>query len=289
MKKTLPPSVNWHIWAGCNMKCRYCFTTFREMITSLGGRKSLTLEDNIEMAEILGNSFSKVTVVGGEPTLCPYIGKILAILKERKATTAITTNGALLMQKPELLKSFAGILDWIGISVDSFDNMTLRKIGRSTGPNNLTFSADDYVDLARRARDMGIRLKVNAVVNRENLAEDLSSNILAMRPERVKFFRVLPITGQNDGVVEDLLITDVEFQRFVSRHRATLGKQLIAEDYDDMIGSYAMVGPDGAFFDNVDGKLTMSRPILEVGLHSAWSTVRFSHGKFDSRGGRYEW
>lgn len=67
--------------------------------------------------------------------------------------------------------------------------------------------------------------------------------------------QVLPIEGQNDGSVTDLLITEDEFHAWVGRHRAALlaaeaagqgGEQaapiqLVAEDNSAMRGSYAML------------------------------------------------
>lgn len=72
---------------------------------------------------------------------------------------------------------------------------------------------------------------------------------------------MLPIEGQNDGALDDLLITPQEFESWVQRHRAALqlamqlqgaaeakggagaelGVPLVAEGNQDMQGSYAML------------------------------------------------
>ena len=59
-------------------------------------------------------------------------------------------------------------------------------------------------------------------------------------------FQVLPVGGQNDGAVDDLLIDRAQFQAFVDRH-ASLSKNLapIAEDNDAMTASSAMIDPLG--------------------------------------------
>jgi hypothetical protein len=44
-----------------------------------------------------------------------------------------------------------------------------------------------------------------------NHHEDLSPLVRAMYPDRWKVFQVLPIIGQNDGIVEELLITTEQF------------------------------------------------------------------------------
>jgi hypothetical protein len=56
-----------------------------------------------------------------------------------------------------------------------------------------------------------------------------------VQPERWKVFQVLPVGGQNDGAVDDLLIDAAQFRAFVDRH-ASLADNLapIAEDNDAM-------------------------------------------------------
>lgn len=64
--------------------------------------------------------------------------------------------------------------------------------------------------------------------------------------------QVLPIEGQNDGSVDDLLISPAEFEGWVGRHRAALARlaglgggteavHLVAESNEAMQGSYAML------------------------------------------------
>ena len=55
-----------------------------------------------------------------------------------------------------------------------------------------------------------------------------------------------------------------------------------------MTDSYAMIAPNGCFFDNSRGVYRYSRPILEVGLLAAFGDVGFSQDKFIKRGGLYE-
>ena len=49
-------------------------------------------------------------------------------------------------------------------------------------------------------RQYGVRIKVNTVVTRSNLKEDLTGFILEACPERWKLLQVLPVKGQNDIV-----------------------------------------------------------------------------------------
>jgi radical S-adenosyl methionine domain-containing protein 2 len=144
---------------------------------------------------------------------------------------------------------------------------------------------------AQLARHHGIRLKINTVVNRLNVDEDMSDFIHKMGPERWKLFQVLPIEGQNAGHVEPLEILRAEFEHFAERHLHLnrFGIEVVPESNDDMTGSYAMIDPAGRFFDNTLGAHTYSRPILEVGVREAFSQVSFDLQTFEDRGGRYDW
>jgi hypothetical protein len=109
-----------------------------------------------------------------------------------------------------------------------------------------------------------------------NWREDMSEFVRQVQPERWKVFQVLPVGGQNDGAVDDLLSDATQFRAFVDRH-ASLSKNLapIAEDNDAMTASYAMVDPLGRLFDNSAGHHTYSAPIHEVGVARALRQIRF--------------
>ena len=118
----------------------------------------------------------------------------------------------------------------------------------------------------------------------------MSEFVRRVQPERWKVFQVLPVGGQNDGAVDDLLIDRAQFQAFVDRH-ASLSKSLapIAEDNDAMTASYAMIDPLGRLFDNSAGHHTYSAPIHEVGVARALRQIRFSLTRLVARGGKYAW
>ena len=102
---------------------------------------------------------------------------------------------------------------------------------------------------------------------------------------------MLPVTGQNDGLVDNLVITDEEFTRYVvrNRHVESLGIAVVPESNDLMTGSYVMVDPAGRFFDNVDGTYVYSRPINQVGVEVALREVSVDPDKFRLRDGLYDW
>jgi radical S-adenosyl methionine domain-containing protein 2 len=119
----------------------------------------------------------------------------------------------------------------------------------------------------------------------------MSHLVRQIRPERWKVFQVLPMAGQNDGRVEDLLIDRRQFAAFVHRHQhlAVQGLAPIVEDNSGMRGSYVMVDPLGRCFGNATGRHVYSDPILEAGVQKALARVGYIPAKLEVRGGMYAW
>ena len=273
-----PVSVNFHLFKPCNLRCRFCFATFR------GVRGRLSTPDARRLIDALGASGTeKITFVGGEPTLHPDIGELVAHAHDRGLVTCLVTNGARL---DRLLDEQPGTIDWVGISVDSSDEKTQAALGRGAGGH-----VTDSLRLAHRCRALGIRLKLNSVVTALNAGEDMSAYVRRFAPERWKVFQVLALDGQNDGDVEELLISDEHFAGFVDRHAGLAAEGLgpIVEDNDAMLASYVMVDPLGRFIGNSTGEHVYSAPILEVGVAEAMAQVDWSRTKFEQRGGTYDW
>ena len=199
----------------------------------------------------------------------------------------MVTSGSLL--SPTWMDAVAGHLDWVALSIDSVNPDTLRQIGRTirSGP----FGAPNYLDMAVMLKRHGIRLKINTVVTRLNVNEDLTDIIIESSPERWKLFQVLPVEGQNDGTIGDYLVSDDDSNNYVAKSRRVEEHQIIVvpENNDLMRGSYVMVDPEGRLFDNVAGGHTNGRPIIEVGVEEALCDVSTDPEKFISRDGLHDW
>ncbi|MCB9746563.1 MAG: radical SAM protein [Alphaproteobacteria bacterium] len=287
MACSLPPSVNFHLWQPCNMRCRFCFARFTDVRRDVLPKGHLPRDEALRLARLLGQRFDKVTFAGGEATLCPWLPDLVQAAHEAGATTMLVCNGSLLTDA--LLDALAPWLDWLTLSVDSPNPETLERIGRRGARGAIPL--EDYARLANAARARGMRVKLNTVICSENVHERLHSLVRALRPERWKMLRALPIQGQNDGEVEPLLVSDADWQACVARHQdlAAESVAVVPEDNADMTGSYAMIDPAGRFFDNVTGAHRYSAAILEVGLDAAWPEVGFMPERFEERGAVYSW
>ena len=282
----MPPSVNYHLWEPCNMRCRFCFATFRDVVSTVLPEGHLPCDEAERLVAMLADCFDKITFAGGEPTLCPWLDVLIRLAAEKGMTTMLVTNGSLLDEAR--IEALAPHLHWLTLSVDSALETTHRRLGRSV--RGKPIRAEHYVRLADLARRAGVRVKLNTVVTTLNAGEDMRSLVAAIQPERWKILRVLSVVDQNGGKVDSLLCTDDAFRGFVERHRAVEASRvvLVPEDNDDMRGSYAMIDPAGRFFDNVDGRHRYSAPILSAGVRRAWSDVRFMPARFEDRGGDYD-
>lgn len=274
----VPTAVNFHLYKPCDAACTFCFATFESI------RGQLTFDDaRCLLSELRGHGAEKVTFAGGEPTLHPRLGELVKHAAGEGLVTGVVTNGSRLAQ---LLEQHAPSLHWAALSVDSADENVQALLGRGRGGHVARARS-----LASACREAGVRVKLNTVVTALTWEEDMSELVRAISPERWKVFQVLRVEGQNDGRVEPLLITDAQFQAFITRHRdvGVPGMQLVAEDNDAMTDSYVMVDPLGRFFGNTGGVQTYSEPILEVGIRAALAQVGYRTEKFLARGGRYAW
>ena len=68
------PSVNFHLWKPCNMKCRFCFATFQDVGQDTLPKGHLPREGCLAVVDALASAgFEKINFAGGEPILCPWL------------------------------------------------------------------------------------------------------------------------------------------------------------------------------------------------------------------------
>lgn len=276
----LPINVSWHLWPECNLKCTYCYATFRDIQTKLPEAKAIAVLDRLRAA-----GTEKVTFVGGEPLLCPHIVALVRHAKAIGLVTMLVTNGSRLVG--ELREQLVPHLDWVSLSIDASDPIIMESMGRGNR-KFLEFCLRCWEDLVPVPH---LRLKVNTVVTRINLDDDMRPLIRKLRPKRWKVFQVLPVQGQNDGVVEPLLITNEEFRRYVDRHREldVEGIGPVAEDNKDLTGTYLMLDALGRFFSNRTGGHVYTDSLLDVGVWEAIRQVEWDVAGFLDRRGIYDW
>jgi len=287
--KQIPLAVNWHFWPWCNYGCKFCFARFEDIPRA----DRLPKEIAITVPEMLAAAGAdKITFVGGEPTLCPSLGDLLAASKDVGLTTCIVSNATGLTE--EFLDEWGHLIDWVGLSIDASNDEIHAEIGRGMR-GDLARQRSHHLELAKQVwascTQRGIRMKLNTVICKANLEDDMSALVMDLKPERWKIFEVLPVEGQNDGDVDDMLLEEDEFNSWVERHKwvADEGIQFVPENNELMRGSYAMLDALGRFYSNTEGGHTYGPSILDVGVMRAWEENCFLEDRFHDRGGIYEW
>lgn len=273
-------SVNWHITGKCNYNCKFCYVqNLNAEIKDLEVAHQILYKLRYTKTDQL--DIQKINFVGGEPFLHPNFYELLSMAHDMGFVTSIVTNGSFINKKS--IDKISSYTDWIGISVDSIDNQVEAELGRGRG-NHVTHS----LEAADLVHDEGIKLKVNTTVTRPTYKEDMHNMIEAMDPHRWKIFQMLHIEGQNDSCVNDLAITDEQFEYFRIQHqdvRLRNNMKPTFESNDDMIGSYLILDPAGKVLSNSDGKYT-SFELDEFLLNPA---VVVNSKKYVKRGGIFAW
>lgn len=287
-KQVLIPSVNFHLWEPCNMRCKFCFATFQDVKKTILPKGHLPKEQAIQVVKELAQfGFEKITFAGGEPTLCPWLDELIQTAKLHGMTTMIVTNGSRITA--EFLERNKNFLDWIALSIDSSKPFTNIQLGRAISGNQ-DIGLDDYLSMIQQIKKYGYGLKINTVVNRYNLDEDFTELMQFAQPKRWKVLQVMSVQGQNDTKVDELTISLADFESFVNRHQSLEHiTTLVPESCELIRGSYAMLDPAGRFFDSVKGGHQYSEPILTVGIEKAFHPISIDKSKFEDRGGNYEW
>ena len=278
------PSVNYHLWRACNMRCKFCFASFQDVKSTILPKGHLSYSESQRLIKGLADfGFRKITFAGGEPTLCPWLSELIKDAKTFGLTTMIVTNGSALSN--QFLRGNQRYLDWITLSIDSLSIETNLKSGRISR----TFTTDEsnYLKLISNIKKFRYRLKINTVVSRLNLNDDLNDFINIAEPDRWKIVQAIPIKGQNDGKINDIMISNQEFNEFVQRHNNH--ECVVPETNNQIINSYVMVDPAGRFFTNENGYYRYTKPILDVGVKTAISEMNYDLLKFTERGGIYQW
>jgi radical S-adenosyl methionine domain-containing protein 2 len=276
------PTINYHLIKACNYKCKFCYATFNDI-----SQKGLSKVEQFKLIEFLAKSnlFKKINFAGGEPTLVPHLLELIKYAKNLGFITSIVTNGSKI--DTEWIKQAAPYLDIIGLSVDSVDDETNLKIGRSNSNGVLT--AEQIFKIANDCRIFGVNLKINTVVSRYNVHEDMSEFVNNILPFRWKILQVTKIDGQNEIVFNKLSISQEEFKSYCERNLKNILPEIkvVKESSDIIQGSYLMIDPLGRFFDDLKGKHNYSDLILEVGVEKALKQVSVDISKFEKREGKY--
>ncbi|KAM7334807.1 hypothetical protein ACRRTK_005284 [Alexandromys fortis] len=300
---TVPVSVNYHFTRQCNYKCGFCFHTAKTSFV-------LPLEEAKRGLLLLKQAgMEKINFSGGEPFLQDrgeYVGKLVRFCKEELAlpSVSIVSNGSLIREK--WFKDYVN-LDNVGVvfaqDTSILDQTVSQRaghssifnedvnvlIGRGQGKKN---HVENLQKLRKWCRDYKVAFKINSVINRFNVDEDMNEHIKALNPVRWKVFQCLLIEGENSGEAalreaERFLISNEEFEAFLERHQEV--SCLVPESNQKMKDSYLILDEYMRFLNCTGGRKDPSKSILDVGVEEAIKFSGFDEKMFLKRGGKYVW
>ncbi|KPK20032.1 MAG: cyclic pyranopterin phosphate synthase MoaA [Betaproteobacteria bacterium SG8_41] len=147
----------------CNFRCVYCMPkeVFGKDYQFLERKEILSFEEIARMARIFrGLGVNKIRLTGGEPLVRRNIERLIGMLAAIPGLDlTLTTNGSLLRQKAQALKS-AG-LNRVTVSLDSLDDTVFRRM------NDVDFPVTRVLEGIDAAAAAGLApVKVNMVVKR---------------------------------------------------------------------------------------------------------------------------
>src|SRR5215216_4329774 len=146
----------------CNFRCVYCMPkeVYGRDYAFLPRRDLLTFEEIARLARVFaGLGVEKIRLTGGEPLIRRQVDRLVGMLAEIPGLElTLTTNGAVLAQKPQALKD-AG-LRRITVSLDSLDDEVFRAM------NDVDFPVAKVLSGVDAAAAAGLPVKVNMVVKR---------------------------------------------------------------------------------------------------------------------------
>lgn len=271
---------NFHLTNSCNYHCTYCFGKFPD-------KKELTLEKAYAVVDNISRYFKensiddgRINLAGGEPLLYPHLEKIIDYINAYGIKVSVITNGSLLTE--DKIKCWKDRVDCVGLSIDTALTETNNAIGRCY--KSKTISLKQLIRITQAIHRNGIRLKINTVVSKFNVNEDMTELYKRLKPDRLKLLQMEIVEGINDGA-KNLAIGKKAFDGFCKRHKNCC-RDTVCEYSDDMENSYLMINPQGEFQTNNNGEYQIYGSCFEEELTEILKRTRISEEKFNDRYGK---
>lgn len=170
----------------CNLRCCYCMPNDIELMPM---SEILTLEEIVIICEEAAKiGIRKLKVTGGEPLVRKGCVELIGMLKKIPGIEQVTmtTNGVALLDMAKRLKENG--LDAINISLDTLNREKFRQI---TGYDKF----DKVIGAIRKCCEIGIRTKINIVLQRDTNEDEWEEMILLAKkyPLDLRFIEMMPI------------------------------------------------------------------------------------------------
>lgn len=226
--------INYHYLNKCDMHCHHCFDTLN--------KNKFNETEIIDTFESLCRITKAINLVGGEVfTEIKLLKKLINIGMKNRVALSVVTNGYILLTylEEEDYEYVIRNVKKIGISIDSFNDNTNVQIGREADKKSLPM--DKLIDLRKKCRKYNTKLKINTVVTRHNLTEQIAVKIESINPD---CWKILQVSSKDDVVS----VSIDEFEKFLDVNKCNI--ETVAEYSKDIPSSYLMVNAKGEVYFN---------------------------------------
>lgn len=271
---------NFHLTNSCNYNCAYCFGKFSDKNVMTFEQACLVVDNIARCFKKEGIDNGRINLAGGEPLLCPYLEELIDYINAYGIKVSVITNGSLLTE--DIIKGWKEKVYCIGLSIDSVSAETNVAIGRCC--NNKTISTKQLIRLTQAIHRNGIKLKINTVVSKLNVNEDMTELYKRLKPDRLKLMQMEIVDGVND-CAKNLAISNKAFDEFCKRHKNCC-RDTVCEYSGDMENSYLMINPQGEFQINNGGEYKICGNCLNDEISEVLKEAPVSEDKFNLRYGK---
>jgi len=278
--------INFHLTEKCNYKCKYCFAKFHNNF-------ELGLVEWKKVVDIVYEYFirngvinGRINLAGGEPLMVSYLDELIAYINDYGIKVSIITNASLLTK--QRIDKWINKVDILGISIDSLNSEVNYLIGRNAGSK--TIDIKELIEIIKYAKKKGINIKVNTVVSKLNIKEDLLPLYKSVEFDRIKILQVR-INQNCNYNAKELEITQEEFEAYFKKYNDI--ENIIIESEKEMEGSYVIVDPRGNLISNKNNCYLKIGSLLNEEIESLIVRAELDYNTYLKRyknhqGGNYE-
>jgi len=233
------------------------------------------------LEELKAKGIEKINFAGGEPTMYKPFLELCSLAKELGFVVSLVSNGSRIDE--EMIEKMKGVVDWIGLSVDSTSNDVEKELGRQCdGVDHIA----NVVKVSEMAHKAGMKVKLNITVLKQSWNSDFTELIEKVAPERLKAFKVMKVEGQNEDTFDECSITQEQWDSFVSMHGNVVldnGEKMVFEGEGVMVDSYLMLDPIARIMINTGNEQNF-RDFDELPAY-----LKMIEDKYEARGALHNW
>ena len=160
-KLSAPLSMHWLVTLRCNARCPYCYAL--PSLLRPNDKEEILSESEVQstMKQYAEARIPRLYLTGGEPTLHPFLSRLVAAAYDNNIRCVVNTNGIKLSEG--VYEALVAYQSRISISLDSY----VREVHNTTRKQN---SFDSIVALLKKAAQDSLDVRIISVMQRDDEA-----------------------------------------------------------------------------------------------------------------------